>query len=233
MAVEVANVQSSECAGAHSCVPEDVEDGVSERRVFVFLAVVEDSVGFFGHQERVVDVFAELHRGKPYFPSDAGGHGVGVFAELDELAKGAQVVLERHFRDGALLPGFELLEFPPGDAVHVVDAGFVGPLDELFQPVSVVCDGGCCEFVFDVVDVVFDGFSWCGWFEHGCCCNRPHELRCAVRHRWPKAEGWTSGRFERTPVPLCGAVRKVVRREAPNLPSKAKRPRVQIPTSPL
>ncbi len=133
MAVEVANLQSSECAGAHSCVPEDVEDGVSKRRVFVFLAVVENSVGFFGHQERVVDVFAELHCGKPDFPSDAGGHGVGVFAELDELAKGAQVVLERYFRDGALLPGFELLEFPPGDAVHVVDAGFVGPLDELFQ----------------------------------------------------------------------------------------------------
>jgi hypothetical protein len=59
--------------------------------------------------------------------------------------------------------------------------------------------------VFDVVDVVFDGFSWCGWFEHGCCCNRPHELCCAVRHRWPKAEGWTSGRFEPNP---CAPLRR-------------------------
>ena len=189
MAVEVAYVQSSECAGSHSCVPEGLEDGVSERRVFVFLAVVEDLVGFFRHQEGVVDVFAELHRGKPDFPSNAGRYGVGVFAELDELAKGAQMILECHFCDGALFPGFEFLEFPSGDIVHVVDTGFVCPVGELFQPVSVVCDGGCCEFVFDVVDVVFDGFSWCGWFEHWCFSVTSHVgsvVRCGIEGRRPR-----------------------------------------------
>lgn len=72
MGVEVTDVQPSEGSGSHSGVPEDVEDGVSECCVFVFFAVVEDTIGFFCHEECVVDVVAQLHGRESDFPSDPG-----------------------------------------------------------------------------------------------------------------------------------------------------------------
>jgi len=78
------------------------------------------------------------------------------------------MVFECDFGDAVSLPVFEVLEFPSGDAVHVGDACFVGPFDKLLQSVAVICYGCSCKFSANVFYVVFDGFSWCGWFEHWC-----------------------------------------------------------------
>lgn len=121
-------------------MPEEVDSDVTEACILPLLQVLENLIHRFGLEYVVVLVAIPGDRRRRHPLVNVLGCGLDPFTEPEEHPERVELTLECDRLDAFRAPHLVVVELAPGDVVHVFQADFVTPVNELFETVSLILE---------------------------------------------------------------------------------------------